>query len=1795
MKAFVIPVIRILIIIIITSAAIPGAAQETAVKEPAAKLEKTVFDAAGPNETLLHITHPGRFSIQVTSQQGTRIEIIDRMAGPFASSGSVGGEDGRLDLILDTGSYKIRLISHENGSGQVKLDVFPFREVTPVTDIKKLPYLQDLELVWDKLDDLQQQSFWIRLKERQVLRLEMLGRNLKDARLWRDGNWLEDIRPGISQFAPIPDQPMTHVEFHHDMNPGMYLLTCYGGPAKKWTKETGQYPFYLRMGIPTLGRNGQRLLEISPFGRDVYVVDGKTNFFQLVREEKKPATLSINTRENTKSRYSSIYRSASITKKSRDPWCFIKGSAGGTKQWVIVAASPGEQVELDYFEQRWYCELSGNHNLYWISGIHSVQGRDSIDVTALLTSPDKNIPVKAEVITVTPGEAVIRKVNLLGTIEVFLFVQDGGTYVIEENPNAGAVGMYQFKPFMTSTPGKFKPPPFREAGSDFELTSGYYVLTINPKSKGILHFALHKKANWLSRAVKSLFSKTPSSLLISRKSLQKKQDFEMTPPKERHQADREAGGVADPQALRSLLWPQVELGKPGKVPRYYRFWLNQRADVESGIIVRPLPINLLEPLPVPLEPGQSVMLKVKHKEKTQLKITGGNYQLKVDNIVWDGTNPLSPGLHHLELISRDSKARLFNLETQIMEPYSPPPPPVIKKLEEIFPVLTEEQPLFRDFDYEEKQEFLLRVKEPALYRLETTSRMATGITVRTRTITALFNARQNGIGRNALVLQYFKPGDYLVGVQVLGRSKGRAGIHMRRSALAEITGLRDGGIKRNRVAADAAIRYQVQIEEPDTYHLETYSLGKLLTHRWEDAEGWPLIKPGQPGAINRHFKPGTYFYYSLPAQVESRRVTFLKRNILPPEISGKGPHPLKLNQPLQNLWIEDSQGSPDIYRVELTDPVRADLGITGKMEVEIFSGDRTRDKKVAATSKGKWSGELSPGSYELAATNREKDNRVSYQIHLLTRDLIPGLTQTVDVGNGPTNIPVSLGEDALVDIVSFGNTDIKAVLMDEMNRTIITSADDMPADWNFRVSRNLKAGRYVLAVSSVGSTGGPVELRMQKREEITLPARVLPFSIKKALSSEVIKIPFRTGETESLLSVKVESSNSMKLVLMRDDVLLAEGQEVIFIPLPGQQDYTLLAWDQAEDAGQVRVVASLVKTREVVVTQHQQTIPVDPAAQLRNETGLSFRLTADTPRDKNKTFYYSPALERPCLAIKPGEHGVEGTKNKQGWLVGGEPGQYTRSQVRLETFLMKSGQSIDVVFNELPIALAMDQKVGDPMLLAVRSVNASMGAAVFPFSHPPEKVFTRSGMLAAPSYTLAGIPGNGEYRAHVWLTFPTPPVFSEKNRFDTGERVNLSLTGYPKQGELEFRAAASIETRVEPGQSMWLQLKDEPQLLDLTLARGLVAFSWYQGRAVDITAALDKNRVNSITVKGEWLYVLNTGEQPARFRAEKQGVPTIESTAFDPRRGFESILDIEGTLGFQLPQIPGDMKLMVAGTRVTAQVWGSDGKIYNGIEQALRKNFHLEYYGPDVSGGFLEIRHGPGLVKVWLALVSDNGASFMGDKETAVPAVFREGMGQLTLQPQVWEFKLENSSYVSLETLEPTALFLMSGRQILYMSASAFRGGHQLNHYLPAGTYHLWTRLLTGTEPPGAAGNYGNLLLKIIIPTVLEEGRESEMQIIRPGEIQVFSFSVEAEGAVNVGVGLKTESDSLEAQVFDEQSRLVSTGPLMVKELSPGTYLMVVKTRDIPVQYRPMLLGAKGSREGVPHEVIQNYQKEEEQ
>ena len=173
---------------------------------------------------------------------------------------------------------------------------------------------------------------------------------------------------------------------------------------------------------------------------------------------------------------------------------------------------------------------------------------------------------------------VTGKFNLLGDTSLFLKLEDAGTYVIEEDEVSGARGRYRIEPFMVSRPRDYRSPPFQSPGKALELTQGFYKLTIQPDdSKGILSFVLRQ-------------TDTESG------------DFQTIPPPARKQ---------------SLLLPQVTL------PQYrgqYTLRLNHRHNVTTGIIIRSLPMGLGDPLPVILNPGQSVPVYINIGQRSTLVI-----------------------------------------------------------------------------------------------------------------------------------------------------------------------------------------------------------------------------------------------------------------------------------------------------------------------------------------------------------------------------------------------------------------------------------------------------------------------------------------------------------------------------------------------------------------------------------------------------------------------------------------------------------------------------------------------------------------------------------------------------------------------------------------------------------------------------------------------------------------------------------------------------------------------------------------------------------------------------------------------------------------------------------------------------------------------------------------------------------------------------------------------------------------------------------------------------------------------
>ena len=92
----------------IAAAQTPPGARTDRIEPPAAHLDTAHLPATPQSETLLHVTQPGRFAIAAHSASGTALDVVDMITGPTERQGEPGATDGRLDLLLDTGTYKLR-------------------------------------------------------------------------------------------------------------------------------------------------------------------------------------------------------------------------------------------------------------------------------------------------------------------------------------------------------------------------------------------------------------------------------------------------------------------------------------------------------------------------------------------------------------------------------------------------------------------------------------------------------------------------------------------------------------------------------------------------------------------------------------------------------------------------------------------------------------------------------------------------------------------------------------------------------------------------------------------------------------------------------------------------------------------------------------------------------------------------------------------------------------------------------------------------------------------------------------------------------------------------------------------------------------------------------------------------------------------------------------------------------------------------------------------------------------------------------------------------------------------------------------------------------------------------------------------------------------------------------------------------------------------------------------------------------------------------------------------------------
>jgi hypothetical protein len=422
----------------------------------AASLDKNRFPAASPSETLLHVGSPGRFAISAHSASGTALDLVDMITGPTPEAGTPGSLDGRLDALLDTGTYKIRLHPAAGAQGDVQLSVAPFQNAAP-------PALMPSNTRADTtLADLQQRSYWFSVTDATPVRLEAAGRALADFRLWRDGRDLVATSPTTRIIEPSHGRPLRDILIQGSLPPGTYLATVYGGPALPWADGSPDLPFHLREGAPDTLRPGWTGGQIGPFGSEVFRAAGRDNLFRLAAEG--PATLAVDGNEGT------------IDIKSRIQAVEVPAANRQADHWVEVSAASGTPYQLRAERIGTGTSLYGT-GTYFVTVNTNGLGGDDVPATLILARSSEHgwSVAGSNAPAIGPHNAWHHRFNLGGQVSVLFHATVGGRIAAR----VGGIRLEQLD--LTALDALANHPPERpEAPGTWNVPAGWYALTLAP-------------------------------------------------------------------------------------------------------------------------------------------------------------------------------------------------------------------------------------------------------------------------------------------------------------------------------------------------------------------------------------------------------------------------------------------------------------------------------------------------------------------------------------------------------------------------------------------------------------------------------------------------------------------------------------------------------------------------------------------------------------------------------------------------------------------------------------------------------------------------------------------------------------------------------------------------------------------------------------------------------------------------------------------------------------------------------------------------------------------------------------------------------------------------------------------------------------------------------------------------------------------------------------------------------------------------------------------------------------------
>ncbi|MDS4041757.1 MAG: lysozyme inhibitor LprI family protein [Candidatus Competibacter sp.] len=1717
----------------------------------AAVVSPAELPAQGKQAAYLEVPVAGRYAIGARSKTGVALELIDYMNGPTARDGDPGQRDGRLDVFLDRGRYKLILRGAPQAQDTVTVTARPFVELQSTP--QRLPLL---EPVTGELADYQQRSYWVEVKERGPVFLEAGGRYLDAMHLWRDGLTLLESSAERRTSEPQAGRPLTVLILDTVLDPGFYRVTLYGGRERvPWTQESEEKPLYLRLGVPRIEHAARQWRAIGPLGIDRFIVATPASDYGRL---ELPAATAVQG-ETASIERGGIKRpqgtAFAFTNKTRWP-VWETSFDSNTDRLVTLQGRRGQGYVWQNFKRVWEGDLSQQGGEYWLELISAGDERDHPPLTAVLAWPqnpkDPSRPNWQILTSNAPrfgqDSTWNGRFNVLGPTEMLIEIAVAGEFEIQTQ---GVPLTATLKPLLATDNPNIRP----RAGPRWTLETGFYRLELAPAKdqRGIVEV--------------------------------------------RFQSVGLPAGAGNPVTVAAPRFPSL------KLPGATRLFLNQRPQVPVGLFQRDLPLSLREPLFVTLAAAESLELAVVLPGRGSLAAWDERGQSRP--LVVDGGpagNPISVGAgpRKIRLNAPEESATALSLQWR---PDPVPPAPLPAGLgqtpQQAPPTLREEQPLPLELVADRDQSVAIEARESGLFRLETTGRLRTQGRLRTHLVPRVAEAEANGVGHNFLIQHYLRAGHYLLSAGSRQGSAGHARLSLSRAPL------RDGGPlsfetpARATLAAGEGAVYRFAVPPPGGhYQVQAIGLAQPYPLRLEDAEGWPILPPGQAGSLSAELEAGDYRLVVIPTDVAGRvLVNVVGPTVEPATLQGHGPHPLPLNGRQAYRWLEPAREGeprvPDQWTFALVGETDLRLDITEGMRGELQRlDDRRQWQDMGRFSDRKaYRGRVPAGEYRATTEALGRNNQLDYTIGAWTEQLIPGQLRKLD--SLPAKVTLSVDRDRVVEIASLGRRDVRATLRDAAGRRL--AGDDDRADgWDFLVSRQLKAGHYELTVEEVDlqrgedeSDAGEDASAEESGEATDEESTEETAEEDQAESPATVRDGGRNAwidEQDVWVALRLPGEAPAPALPLNGDVELADGNARVF-PL------------SATDVAGCRLFAAR-SAGELTLALEQQ----EPAGGWR---------VLDTASGRSAWLAMWPANAGPARRLR-----VWGNDGGRVSILLQSRSLDARPQTLGPTMLWERIAGIEpplgMALVELPAAQAVRVPWADPMLRSASQPGDVLQAASDEILIPQgRRLWLLKPVSTDESLVLVPVTPTGS--TTVQLTVPAgraarlPTAPAEKDRLvawevdsrlgqpgiDAGDGMGVaandsavavagsagevrlwradapdaSLPVVLRRHDLRVVAGETASfgmggAQLATGEARLLRLPAGTKRLRLDLpARTAAILGWGNSKPSTLWTG-DRALSHEVDTGVEALLLVNLGGSAAPVSWSLAPLPAGPTQILAPGMLFRRFEPAAGVLLLQAEGRAG-LELVTQGQEVSTTVVGADGSVRRGNRVPLA--------GP----AWMLLRHGPGLLAAWL-----NGEG--SDPWPRVPARPVEVPSVLALSGPAQVLQVEFDRPVMLYGRGSAPLLAgmrrdgQPGLPVLHPQGARFA------YYLPPGRGEL---LLL---PPQEGELAGVLELQASNVQTIGEGLGQPL-MLAPGGARLFGFHVAQPGLV--GVGVQATPDVVTSRLLDAQGQLVGEGVVQMPRLAVGDYVLevTVPAAGSPVRVRPALVGIAPPPAGPPPEVRQQF------